>query len=51
MCHPAVKVHQGSAQQGPVIGPVEGPLATVALPWVGVLWWKVPRECCEPPKW
>src|SRR5262245_39657235 len=33
---PAVEVHQGSAQQRPIVGPVEGLLATHALPWISI---------------
>ena len=50
MRHPAIQVDQSGTQQRAVIGPVEGLLATVALPRVSILWWKGPDGMLCPAK-
>jgi hypothetical protein len=47
---PAIQIDQRGAQRGR-IGPVEGMLAAVALPGIGILRWEGPTGCWVPPKW
>ena len=48
--HPAIQIHQSSAEQWPAIRPVEGPLAAISLPWIGVLQWKGRQRVLGPAK-